>query len=463
MVGAARADELCAQLGGYGAARVLSRRRARRGSRSRSSTRWPRSSSAHGFGYALFGGGLLGFEIGAGLAARLGAGVAMEVTGGARRGRAADRASGRSSATRRSRRSSSAGRSGSSSAGSTRSTPRRRATRAAPVEDVAVALLGLLDARADGQPRRAARRERRHRGRRRARRGRPRARPRRGLRAVRGARAGVRARRRRRRDARGRRRRLVPLRRPDRPDRQDRRAEALPRRRHLRARSSTRSACRARRTSSRSTRTQNAPIFEFADLGIVGDLNKILPKLTAAIRAHKAAAIVARHAGVVPADFPPPVDSRREFIRRELDGEDDRIEVGVAIVGGGTAGLACANRLLALLADDPRDGGAPRRGAGRGDREGQGCGGHSLSGAVMRPQAAARPVPAISTARRGGAEGFAFGEVTKEAVYLLPNGRTQAADPDAAAVSQPRQRGRLGRRARRASSRRAPRRPAPTS
>jgi electron transfer flavoprotein alpha subunit len=33
-----------------------------------------------GFGYALFGGGLLGFEIGAGLAARLGAGVAMEVT-----------------------------------------------------------------------------------------------------------------------------------------------------------------------------------------------------------------------------------------------------------------------------------------------------------------------------------------------------------------------------------------------
>jgi electron-transferring-flavoprotein dehydrogenase len=38
---------------------------------------------------------------------------------------------------------------------------------------------------------------------------------------------------------------------------------------------------------------------------------------------------------------------RREFVKRELDGEDDRIEVGVAIVGGGTAGLACANRLLA--------------------------------------------------------------------------------------------------------------------
>ena len=35
---------------------------------------------AGGLGYALFGGGLLGFEIGAGLAARLDAGVCMEVT-----------------------------------------------------------------------------------------------------------------------------------------------------------------------------------------------------------------------------------------------------------------------------------------------------------------------------------------------------------------------------------------------
>src|SRR3712207_7192937 len=34
----------------------------------------------NGHQYALFGGGLLGFEIGAGLAARLGAGVTMEVT-----------------------------------------------------------------------------------------------------------------------------------------------------------------------------------------------------------------------------------------------------------------------------------------------------------------------------------------------------------------------------------------------
>jgi electron transfer flavoprotein alpha subunit len=34
-------------------------------------------------------------------------------------------------------------------------------------------------------------------------------------------------------------------------------------------------------------RDANAPIFEFSDLGIVGDLNKILPKLTAALKARK--------------------------------------------------------------------------------------------------------------------------------------------------------------------------------
>jgi electron transfer flavoprotein alpha subunit len=33
----------------------------------------------------------------------------------------------------------------------------------------------------------------------------------------------------------------------------------------------------------------NAPIFEFSDLGIVGDLNKIVPKLTKAIRARRGA------------------------------------------------------------------------------------------------------------------------------------------------------------------------------
>ena len=69
---------------------------------------------------------------------------------------------------------------------------------------------------------------------------------------------------------------------------------------------------------------------------------------------------------VAPAQFPPAVDSQQEFIKRELDDEEERIEVGVAIVGGGPAGLACANQLLQLLADEPELDGAPRRGAGGG-------------------------------------------------------------------------------------------------
>src|SRR3954471_9417927 len=86
-----------------------------------------------------------------------------------------------------------------------------------------------------------------------------------------------------------------------------------------------------------------------------------------------------------PAEFPPPVDTQKEFIKRELDSEDERIEVGVAIVGGGTAGLATANRLLQRLGDDPemmeRLGEVPVAVIDKART----CGGHNLSGAVMRP------------------------------------------------------------------------------
>src|SRR2546428_13110319 len=86
-----------------------------------------------------------------------------------------------------------------------------------------------------------------------------------------------------------------------------------------------------------------------------------------------------------PAAFPPPVDSPREFIKRGLDPEEELIEVGVAIVGGGSAGLACANRLLQLLAEDPetmeRLGEVPVAVI----EKAKTSGGHNLSGAVMRP------------------------------------------------------------------------------
>jgi electron-transferring-flavoprotein dehydrogenase len=131
---------------------------------------------------------------------------------------------------------------------------------------------------------------------------------------------------------------------------------------------------------------------------------------------------------VVPAAWPPPVDSQKEFVKRGLDSEDEPIEVGVAIVGGGTAGLACANRLLALLAEDPetleRLGEVPVAVV----EKAKTCGGHSLSGAVMRPGPLEELFPDL-TREQWREEGFAFGEVKKEAIYVLPSGRTKLRIP----------------------------------
>src|SRR5438270_6109567 len=129
-----------------------------------------------------------------------------------------------------------------------------------------------------------------------------------------------------------------------------------------------------------------------------------------------------------PSEFPPPVDSTGEFIKRELDSEDERIDVGVAIVGGGTAGLACANRLLQLLGDDEammeRLGEVPVAVI----EKAKTCGGHNLSGAVMRPGPLQELFPEL-TREDWRKERFAFGEVTKEAVYMLPNGKAKLRVP----------------------------------
>ena len=131
---------------------------------------------------------------------------------------------------------------------------------------------------------------------------------------------------------------------------------------------------------------------------------------------------------VAPAAFPPPVDSRKEFIKRGLDPEDELIEVGVAIVGGGTAGLACANRLLQLLAEDPetmeRLGEVPVAVI----EKAKTCGGHNLSGAVMRPGPLQELFPEMSR-EDWRKEGFAYGEVFKEAVYVLPSARRKLRIP----------------------------------
>jgi electron-transferring-flavoprotein dehydrogenase len=134
-----------------------------------------------------------------------------------------------------------------------------------------------------------------------------------------------------------------------------------------------------------------------------------------------------RHAPA-PSEFPPPVKPVQEFIKRGLDDEDELIEVGVAIVGGGTAGLACANRLLQLLGEDEammeRLGEVPVAII----EKAKTCGGHNLSGAVMRPGPLQELFPEL-TREDWRKEKFAFGEVTKESVYMLTSAKTKLPVP----------------------------------
>jgi electron transfer flavoprotein alpha subunit len=79
LLGEGVSEELAASLGSYGASKVLVAE-GPEGLAQPVVDAMAAAVSQGGYKYALFGGGLLGFEIGAGLAARLGAGVAMEVT-----------------------------------------------------------------------------------------------------------------------------------------------------------------------------------------------------------------------------------------------------------------------------------------------------------------------------------------------------------------------------------------------
>src|SRR5215211_2865669 len=117
---------------------------------------------------------------------------------------------------------------------------------------------------------------------------------------------------------------------------------------------------------------------------------------------------------VAPAEFPPPVDPAADYVTEPTDPEDERIEVGVAIVGGGPAGLACAIKTMQLLENEPelaeKLGEVPVAVI----EKGKVTGAHLLSGANMRPSAMRELFPDLDPS-----EWPVYQEVTKDAVYLL--------------------------------------------
>src|SRR5918912_2102279 len=125
----------------------------------------------------------------------------------------------------------------------------------------------------------------------------------------------------------------------------------------------------------------------------------------------------------VPVEYPPPVDPAKEFVGPPSDPAEERIEVGVVIVGGGPAGLACAIRLSQLLEGDPRLaeslGEVPIALVEKGKTPGS----HLLSGGIMKPSAFKELFPDLDES-----EWPTFGPVEKERVYLMA-GKNRAIPP----------------------------------
>jgi electron-transferring-flavoprotein dehydrogenase len=117
---------------------------------------------------------------------------------------------------------------------------------------------------------------------------------------------------------------------------------------------------------------------------------------------------------VAPIEFPPPVDPSKEYVGPPTDAEDERIEVGVAIVGGGPAGLACAIRLMQLLAEDEQLteqlGEVPVALVEKGKTTGS----HLLSGAMMEPSAMQKLFPDLDEK-----DWPTYGTVPKDTVYFM--------------------------------------------
>src|SRR5213082_3981768 len=117
---------------------------------------------------------------------------------------------------------------------------------------------------------------------------------------------------------------------------------------------------------------------------------------------------------VAPLDYAPDVKPPEEFVTQPTDPEDERIEVGVVIVGGGPAGLACAIRLTQLLEGEP----ALAESLGEVPvaliEKGKTTGSHLLSGAMMEPSAMEKLFPDLDEK-----DWPTYGTVAKDTVYFM--------------------------------------------